>query len=259
MNKNTIKLIKSLALKKNRIKENLFVAEGDKIVSEVLTSDIKIEKLFATNSFLASRKPDLRNTCEVIEVTQNDIDRASLLKNPQNCLALCRPPTDSGLPGELDNLSVYLDGIQDPGNLGTILRICDWFGLFQLFCSTDTVDVFNPKVIQASMGSFSRVKVWKSSFTEIAEIADKSNTRILGAYLDGENIYTEKLPRKALIVMGNEGNGIRPELENKIEERIKIPSLSKNSNRAESLNVSVATAIICSEFMRQHQFPDYSK
>jgi TrmH family RNA methyltransferase len=140
-----------------------------------------------------------------------------------------------------------------------MIRICDWFGIENLFCSPKTADLFNPKVIQASMGSFCRIEVLYTTFEPIAKLAAKSGISIFGASLDGENIYNQKLPQQALLVMGNEGNGISPDIEYKIDRKIKIPEFNKGAKSAESLNVSVATAIICSEFKRQNYFSDYSK
>jgi RNA methyltransferase, TrmH family len=252
ISKNTIKLIKSLALKKIREKESLFLVEGDKNVSEVLDSKFIIEKLFATSSFLINNQTILSNVKLVTEVSKEDINQASLLKSPQNSLALCRLPNSTELPEKINsNLTIFLDEIQDPGNLGTIIRICDWFGIEHLFCSPKTADIFNPKVIQSSMGSFCRVNVWYTPFETVSALANKLKIPIYGAFLDGENIYNQKLPQQALLVMGNEGNGIGPEIEHKIERKIKIPKFSENQKSAESLNVSVATAIICSEFKRQ--------
>jgi len=255
ISKNTIKLIKSLDLKKIRIKENVFVVEGDKNVSEVLDSKFKTEKLFATSAFLANHNAELKNAKLVIEVTKDEINQASLLKSPQNSIALCTLPDSKTLPDKIDsNLSIYLDDIQDPGNLGTIIRICDWFGIEHLFCSLKTADLFNPKVIQASMGSFCRVEVFYTPFESVSQLATKWEVPIYGAFLEGENIYEQKLPTKALLVMGNEGNGISAEIENAIDRKIKIPEFKRNQKSAESLNVSVATAIICSEFKRQNFF-----
>lgn len=252
--KNTIKLIKSLSSKKNRIKENLFLVEGDKNVTEVLKSAFGVEKLFATSDYLSKNTLFTKHVKLVSEVSKSEINKASLLQHPQNCIALCRLPKEINLPDELENnLSVFLDEIQDPGNLGTIIRICDWFGIRQLFCSPNTADMYNPKVIQASMGSFCRLQITRTSFFEVAEIARKSGAPVYGAYLEGENIYTENLPKKALLVMGNEGNGIGFELEKGIDKKIKIPNFSAEVESAESLNVSVATAIICAEFKRQNQ------
>ncbi len=260
VSKNTIKLIKSLALKKNRIKQNLFLVEGDKNVSEVLGSNFHIENLLATDKFLEISKPLLKNAKLVTEVTPQDIKNASLLKNPQNSIAICSLPETKDVPKNINSdLWIYLDDIQDPGNLGTIIRICDWFGINQLFCSPKTADLFNPKVIQASMGSFCRVEVWYTPFETVAQLAKKSGLPILGAFLEGENLYEQKLPKQALLVVGNEGNGISYNVENTIEQKIRIPDFSQNSTSAESLNVSVATAIICSEFKRQNYLSNYSK
>jgi len=250
--KSTIKLIKSLALKKFRIKENLFLVEGDKIVSEVLDSDYLVEKLFATNSYLISNKEKCKKAKLCVKVSHHDIKKASHLKNPQNCLALCAIPAKSDHPNSLgNNLSIYLDDIQDPGNLGTIIRICDWFDVEYLFLSPKTVDFHNPKVIQASMGSFCRIKILTIEFEKLADFTAETDIPIYGAFLEGRNIYREALPHRAILVMGNEGNGIQKDVEKEIDVKIKIPEVSQKSNRAESLNVSVATAIICSEFKRQ--------
>ena len=258
--KNTIKLVKSLSLKKFRIKEKLFLVEGDKNVSEVLDSDFQVEKLLATDSFLNNHHSLKKNAKLIFEVSEQNIRELSLLKNPQNSIALCRLPDQERLPDKIDSdLTVYLDDIQDPGNLGTIIRICDWFGLQVLFCSSNTADMFNPKVIQASMGSFCRVKVFYTRFEEVSQLAHKSGIPVLGAFLDGENIYHKKLPEKALLVMGNEGNGICVDIEKAVDQKIKIPEFNQNQKSAESLNVSVATAIICSEFKRRKYFSGYSK
>ena len=159
ISKNKIKQIRSLAVKKFRQKEQLFLVEGDKNILELLESDFKIKELYATGNFLRSHQVITEKVEKVIETTRGELKKASLLKQPQNCLALCILPPPAGLPEKLTGLSLCLDGVRDPGNLGTILRICDWFGTAFLFCSPDTADCFSPKVIQASMGSFSRVKV----------------------------------------------------------------------------------------------------
>lgn len=252
ISKNNIKLIKSLALKKYRTKENLFLVEGDKIVAEILNSSYTIEKLFATKTFISENENDCKKATEIIVVEQAEIKKASLLQNPQNCLAICSTPDKLLFPSTLNNnLSVYLDDIQDPGNLGTIIRICDWFNIEYLFCSPNTVDLWNPKVIQASMGSFSRVQFFETTFEQVENLAQSTKTPVYGAFMDGENIYTEKLPEKAILIMGNEGNGINKKLESKIDIKIKIPEFSNEGKSAESLNVSMATAIICSEFKRK--------
>jgi len=252
ISKNSIKLIKSLALKKQRTKENLFLVESDKNVIEVLNSKYIIVKLFATDTFIYNYENECKNAASVIEVEQVEIKKASLLQNPQNCLAICSIPEKLPFPEKLgNNLSIYLNDIQDPGNLGTIVRICDWFNIEYIFCSPNTVDFYNPKVIQASMGSFCRVQLLETDFEQVANLAQSSQTPVYGAFMDGKNIYTEKLPKKAILIMGNEGNGINKKLENNIDIKVKIPEFSDKDKSTESLNVSVATAIICSEFKRQ--------
>ncbi len=249
--KNTIKLIKSLAIKKYRWKEGLFLVEGDKMVSEVLQSKLKIKELIITPDFSPISEKESKNIEHISRVEFKALKQASLLKNPQNSMAICRIPLRKELPAKLNTgLSVFLDGIQDPGNLGTIIRICDWFGIDCMFASTDTVDLYNPKVIQASMGSFNRMNYFECDFDRVRAIADNSNMPIFGAFMNGQNIYGENLPENALLVMGNEGNGIRKGVEEMVDHRISIPNLSTHISRAESLNVAVATAIICSEFKR---------
>ena len=255
ISKSTIKLIKSLAIKKYRIKEKLFLVEGDKNVLEVLHSKYIVTQLFATKTFITENLESLINAKQTVELIPEEIKKASLLQNPQNCFAVCTLPSTPELPGKLKrNLSLYLDGIQDPGNLGTIIRICDWFGIDHLFCSPDTSDLYNPKVIQASMGSFCRVNVYYTPFEPLGKLANDSKIPIYGAFLNGKNIYTEKLPNQALLVVGNEGKGIRGTVEEQITKKIMIPGLAHIKNSAESLNVSVATGIICGEFKRQSLF-----
>ncbi|WP_394700000.1 TrmH family RNA methyltransferase [uncultured Draconibacterium sp.] len=251
ISKSTIKLIKSLAYKKYRMRENLFLVEGDKLVAEVLQSNLKVKELLVTENFPHDQFIYEKNIGRITEVDIKELRQASLLNNPQNSMAICHIPEKKSLPTKLSNaLSLYLDGIQDPGNLGTIIRICDWFGISDIFCSSDTVDLYNPKVVQASMGSFNRVNLFECEFDHVKSLAHKSDTIIYGAFMDGNNIYSEQLSKNALLVMGNEGNGIRKEVENLIDKRLSIPNLSTNLVKAESLNVSVATAIICSEFKR---------
>jgi RNA methyltransferase, TrmH family len=251
--KSTTKRIKSLALKKYRQKEKLFLVEGDKNVLEVLHSSYLVEQLLATENFLSENSDETKLAKQISEVTVDEIKKVSLLKNPQNSLAICTLPAEKPLPTKLEeDLSLYLDGIQDPGNLGTLIRICDWFGISQLFCSPDTADLYNPKVIQSSMGSFCRVNVWSSPFETLLCVAQDSNTPVFGAFLNGKSIYTEKLPSRALLVVGNEGNGIRESVEKSIEHKITIPGFAQNNNAAESLNAAVATGIIFAEFKRQH-------
>ena len=249
--KSTIKRIKSLALKKYRQKEKMFLVEGDKNVLEVLHSNYKVEQLFATEDFLSENQSHIKHASEIISATEAEIKKLSLQKNPQRSLAVCNLPANNLTPEKLENLSLYLDGIQDPGNLGTLIRICDWFGINQLFCSPDTADLYNPKVIQASMGSFCRVTISYLSFNVILNVTRELKIPVYGTFLNGKNIYSQKLPSSALLVIGNEGNGIRATVEKEIENKITIPRFTGQNKGAESLNAAVATGIICAEFKRQ--------
>lgn len=252
ISKNTIKRIHSLSHKKYRKKENLFLVEGDKNVVDLLGSEIKVLQLFATQTFLSENKAEAASAEEVSEVSFSEIKKASLQKNPQNSIALCKIPDQNNIPEKLEkNLSLYLDGIQDPGNLGTILRTGDWFGVEYIFCSTDTADIYNPKVVQASMGSICRTNVVYLPFEKLKRLADVSNAQIMGAFLDGVSIFEEDFQNKNILVLGNEGNGIRKDIESFIDNKIMIPHFSKNTNKAESLNVAIATGIICAELRRQ--------
>jgi len=251
ISKNKIKLIRSLAQKKFRQEKQLFLVEGDKMVSEVLNSGFRVAELFATPEFLSAHKT-LADRAEVFnEATAEEIKKASLLKTPQNSLALCRLQPPAELPAHFSGFALYLDGIQDPGNLGTIVRTCDWFGADYLFCSPDTADVFNPKVIQASMGSFTRVKTIYTPFTALFSHLKSTSISIYGTFLEGKNIYTEQLFENALVVLGNEGSGIRREVAAYVGNKLNIPAFGKKKKRAESLNVAVTTGIICSEFARR--------
>jgi len=254
ISKSTIKRIKSLSLKKYRQKEKLFLIEGDKNVLEVLQSTFIVTQLFTTKAFISEYPKYTKNAKQVVEVSNEEVKKLSLQKNPQNSLAVCKLPQETSLPEKLKgDLSLFLDGIQDPGNLGTLIRICDWFGISHLLCSPDTADLYNPKVIQASMGSFCRVKIWYASFELVNEIATRSDAEVIGTFLNGRNIYMENLPARALLVIGNEGNGIRESVEEKIARKITIPRFTQNIG-AESLNAAIATGIICAEFKRQQSF-----
>jgi len=252
ISKNTIKRLNKLSLKKNRLKERQFIVEGDKMVLELAASDYEVTELFVTPGLESSvRKIFLENT-SIQVIPHDELKKISLLKTPQNSLAICKMPDPPCFPLYLEEkLSLYLDSVQDPGNLGTILRICDWFGIQNVFVSPETVDLYNPKVIQASMGSFARVRVYETNFETVKELAAKSNITTYGAFMNGENVYKQTLAEKAILVLGNEGNGIRSEIENLINQKLSIPNFSVNKQKAESLNVSVATAILCSEFKRK--------
>lgn len=246
LSKNKIKYIRSLDKKKFRTESNVFLAEGNKMVNDILPF-FRCELLVATSSWLEGRK-DI-GAKELIVASKEEIEQASLLKNPQDVIAVFEQPAYELNPDELkDNLSLVLDSIQDPGNLGTIIRIADWFGIRNVICSPDTADCFNPKVVQATMGALARVKVF---YLSLPEFLSSTNIPSYGTFLDGENIYTQSLSKTGLIVMGNEGNGISHELEKYISQRLFIPNYPSGDLSTESLNVAVATAITCAEFRRR--------
>lgn len=251
ISKNKIKQIKSLALKKFRLKEQLFLVEGDKNVSEVLDSHYQVNELYATGEFLVTNKKNTDRSQSIYEVNKDDIKKISFLSQPQNAVALCSIPPQCENISSPTTLSLFLDDVQDPGNLGTIIRICDWFGMDSLFCSPSTVDVYNPKVIQASMGSFCRIKIIYLPFANLMNTAIEMDFPVFGTFPEGENIYQKILPEKALVVLGNEGNGISTEVAGKVNARLSIPSFSNTNKRAESLNVAISAGIICSEFKRR--------
>lgn len=253
ISKNSIKLIKSLEYKKYRNSHQLFLAEGNKMIGDLLGSQIKIRTIFGTSDFLEGLQEKETQGIELTEATKNEIRNASLLRNPQDALAICHIPEVSvDLPDPSRDLVICLDNIQDPGNLGTILRIADWFGVMHVICSPDTADIYNPKAVQASMGSIGRVKVSYISLPEWLAEASSCGSFIAGTFLGGENLYNAELSPAGILVMGNEGKGISDEVAAWIRKRIHIPSFSAGSNHAESLNVAMATAVVCSEFRRRY-------
>jgi RNA methyltransferase, TrmH family len=251
--KNKIKQVKSLSEKKYRLKEQMFLIEGDKIVTEVLASPIRIKELFATAEFLHENRSLIVHAENVIPCEKDDIRKMSMQQQPQNSLALSYLPPVLPLPEKLYGYSIYLDGVQDPGNLGTIIRTCDWFGIDFLFCSPDTADVFNPKVIQASMGSFCRVRTIYTEFDPLAQSAERLDIPLIGTFTGGENLYDFKLPASGIYILGNEGRGIREHIASKAGIRLTVPSFNSNKSKAESLNVATTAAIICSEVKRRSQ------
>lgn len=264
ISKNKIKYIRSLELKKNRNKEGKFVAEGFKVVDDLLALQ-PADLIVATQEWLHGKH--LAAQTEVIEVTEEELKKVSFLQHPQQVLAVFRQDTgcnkqDSNNSQEeaeeknfgfskinTQELSLALDGVQDPGNLGTIIRIADWFGITHIYCSQDTADVYNPKVVQATMGSIARVKVEYGNLLALVESLP-ADVPVYGTLLDGDNIYQQQLENRGLIVMGNEGKGISPALAKKVNRRLLIPNFPEGRATADSLNVAIATAITCSEFRR---------
>lgn len=234
---NQTKLITSLKQKKFRDKTGFFVAEGPKIISELMDEGLELHWYFTTED-----KESLESN--YFKISDSELKKISFLNSPNKSLAVFKIP--DAINSYDTGLIVMLDAVRDPGNLGTIIRLCDWFGVEQIICAPDTADCFNPKVVQATMGSLARVHI---HYINLSEFMAKTSLPIYGACMDGENIYAAKLPENAIIVMGNEANGISPAIMNKLTHQISIPRFGK-IQRTESLNVATAAAIILSEFRR---------
>jgi len=237
LSKNHIKLITSLSQKKYRQKHKLFVVEGVKVVQEFLNSSYELDIVFSSDT-------DFSSTDKFIEVTDQELKKISSLKNPNKVLAIFKIPNQ--INPIMGGLILALDSINDPGNLGTIIRLCDWFGIEQLVCSNETVDCFNSKVVQASMGSLTRVAV---SYLDLKKYLQNASVPIFVADMDGLNVYKTKLPDSAVLVLGNEANGISDEIKQLVTTKISIPRYGA-FQQTESLNVATASAILLSEFRR---------
>jgi TrmH family RNA methyltransferase len=239
VSKNQIKLISSLQQKKQRIAHQMFIAEGIKGIQELIDAKFELDHLYTTqNDF------EMVSNNQKTLISDADLKKISALATPNTCLAVFKIPNEK--KSKESGLIVALDSVRDPGNLGTIMRLCDWFGIEQLICSKETVDIYNPKVVQATMGSIARVNV---SYVDLNDFLTTTTLPVFGTFMNGENIYTTALPQEGIIVMGNEANGIAPELEKIIKNRLTIPRFG-TIQKTESLNVATATAIVLSEFRR---------
>ncbi len=239
VSKNQIKRITGLHQKKFRNEQQLFIAEGFKVIQELFLSHYEIQEFYSTDITL-----QLNNEVKPEIISEADLKKISCLKTPNSCLAVFKIPPSK--PIKYDGLTLVLDDIRDPGNLGTIIRLCDWFGIEQLICSEETAEVYNPKVIQATMGSIARVNI---VYTSLQTFLSKTNQPIYGAFMDGDIVYEAQLPSNAVLIMGNEANGVSAEIEALIQKKITIPRFGK-LQKTESLNVATATAILLSEFRR---------
>lgn len=242
VSKNQIKLITSLQLKKYRNQHQLFIAEGVKVIQELLQSNFVLEHLYVTDTIF-----DDVSIAQKTIIDERELKKISALSTPSSCLAVFKIPLQSAIDEK--GLIIALDSIRDPGNLGTIIRLCDWFGVKDLVCSEETVDVYNPKVVQASMGSIARVNV---NYLDLNNFISSTTLPVFGTFMDGKSIYTQQLPSEGILVFGNEANGISPVLEKNIKNRIAIPRFG-NIQKTESLNVATAAAIFLSEFRRNNQ------
>lgn len=239
VSKNQIKLITGLHQKKQRFANQLFFAEGVKVIQELLESNFELEHLYTTLNDFENVHPSKRTL-----INEQELKKISALATPNSCLALFKIPAENKI---IDSgLIIALDDIRDPGNLGTILRLCDWFGIKQIICSKETVDIYNPKVVQATMGSIARVNV---NYIDLRTFITQTKLPVFGTFMDGDTIYQSSLPQNGIIIMGNEANGISAEIEKMVTSRLSIPRFGE-LQKTESLNVATATAIILSEFKR---------
>ena len=253
LSKGNIKFIHSLRLKKQRDIHQKFIVEGDKLVKEFLQSGWTVSYLFACPGWLADLPAGFVDKPELLhEVSAPELRKISTLTTPNQALAVIEKPDFRINPDDINNgFTLLLDDIQDPGNLGTILRIAAWFGISNVVCSPSTVDVFNPKVVQATMGALLYIEVHYMNTTEFLSEFSQSGLSVYGTFPQGKSIYETKLERKGIIILGNESQGISNELRQYVTQQISIPGYGPFSSRIESLNVAVAASIICAEFRRQ--------
>lgn len=246
-----IQAVRSLHDKTGRSEYSLFIAEGVKIVEEIISSDLEIAAIYVVDSKVDSAPKIITTHRAFVEVSQKDMSRISALKSPTFVLAVIRIPNYGDIEVNANSLIIALDKIQDPGNLGTIIRLADWFGIDRVLCSMDCVDLYSPKVIQASMGAILRVKVQYVDLVSKLSDIKSQGLPIYGTFLEGDNVYDMELSHKGVIVMGNEGQGVSADIQSLVTEKLYIPPFPVDSPSSESLNVAIATAIICFEFRRR--------
>ncbi|CAM4297085.1 RNA methyltransferase, TrmH family [Pedobacter westerhofensis] len=244
LSKSQIGFIKSLHQKKYRKEHGIFIIEGIKSIAEFIPADYQIHSVYFLPQY-QSLLPKLPANIKLFEVTSAELEKISTLQAPQGILALVNIPETSAIDQNTlrNNFSLVLDGVQDPGNLGTIIRTADWFGVKHVICSSNTVEVYNPKTVQATMGSLCRVKV---SYHELPELLQGIDIPVFGAMLNGSSLYETKWGSEGLVVLGNEGQGVTPEIVNLISHPVTIPRVGQ----AESLNVAVSAAIFCADISR---------
>jgi TrmH family RNA methyltransferase len=261
LTKSKLSLLRALQQKKFRNEYGLFIAEGDKLVPEMLQSHFVVESLFGTSDWLKENSKIVKNAAEAVSVTKEELSKISSLVTPQHVLAIVKMPEYVlSIKALLNTYTILLDGIRDPGNLGTIIRIADWFGIRDIVCSPDSAEVWNPKVVQASMGSLLRVHIHEMEpakfLEELKHAAEKEKVKVpevYGTFMEGESIYKTTFASAGVIVIGNEANGINAVTEKHIGKKITIPLVplhNSEKGRPESLNAAVATAIVCAELRR---------
>lgn len=247
LTKNKIKYIQSLQKKKHREETGCFAAEGNRLVEDLLSS-CSCQILVCTQDFL-DQLGFTPKAEEVIVTDKSSMEKLSIQKSAQQAIGVFYQKQYTLTPDDLKGkLTLALDTVQDPGNLGTIIRIADWFGIEHIICSKETVDMYNPKTIQATMGALGRIKI---HYVDLPELLKQTDLPVYGTFLDGTNLYNEEVTPEGIIVMGNEGNGISGEIEKLVTKKLLIPGYPNEKPMCESLNVGVATSIICAEFRRQ--------
>jgi TrmH family RNA methyltransferase len=249
ISKAKIKLIQSLKYKKYREKHGVFVAEGVKTIKELLNSNIKVSEIFGLKEIF--QEINFQPGEEITELNENELKKISFLSTTANVLGIFEIPDYDISTSFQTDFIIALDGVQDPGNLGTIIRLADWYGLEKIVCSQNCVDVFNPKVIQSTMGSIARVKVFYIDLLPFLTQAKKNRYTIYGSFMAGESIYSTSFSDRKILIMGSEGKGISNEVKKFVEKKISIPSYFEGNNGPESLNVAIASAIIISEMRRK--------
>lgn len=250
-----IQAVRSLADKDARSESGLFVVEGRKMVGEALSAGAGIERIYAVDGLSAGL--DLPEGL-VDNVSPGEMERMSRLRTPSDVLAVVRMPRRSGGDMLRGGLVLCLDGVQDPGNLGTMIRIADWFGIDRVLCSPDSADCFNPKAVQATMGAVFRVETVYVPIAETLGVALERGLPVYGTFLDGEDIYGAELAQDGVVVMGSEGHGISPAAAAMVNRRLFIPPFPSDRHGSESLNVAAATAVVCAEFRRRARIADRS-
>ena len=253
ISKNKMKFIISLRNKKVREEERLFVIEGDKLVKEFLISNVPVKMLVAKPEFLKGLQPELTRVINEIEnVSYEELKHISTLKTPHNALAIVHMPEhELEISKVINHYCVALDFVQDPGNMGTIIRAAGWFGIKNIVCSLDCVDVYNPKVIQSSMGALLHVNVYYYDLKKLFIAAHTNSIPVFGTFLEGDSIYNHRLDNKGVILLGNESKGISDELIPFVTEKIRIPKFSTAKEGIDSLNVGMAASVVFSEFLRK--------
>ena len=251
LGKNRLRELQLLHQKKHREEQDLFLAEGAKIVPELLRSDFPVKEVFALESWLDKNRALLHQTdCVATSITQQDLERLSQLQSPQEVIALCGKPLEKAPHWQSGSLVLLMDSIRDPGNMGTLLRLADWFGVEAVYASNDSVEWTNPKVIQATMGSFIRIR---PVYVDAEQLLRESNKTfpVYAADLEGENLYSGDFPAEGMLIISNEAHGLSPELEDLLTRKLHIPAFPRNGKQPESLNAAMAGAIVLGEFSRR--------